>query len=1276
MFIHYGGTALTDFKLEKLKQKLKNNLQVETLSLCAAYVHFAEIAGNLEAEEAANLVEILDNEDKPLNADFSIWVLPRFGTISPWSSKATDILHQCSLKKVRRIERGVAFCFKADSDIATHKLAPFIHDRMTEIVVDDIKEAEKIFLSHKPEPLKTVDVLKHGKDALISANFELGLALAEDEIDYLIQGFQELKRNPTDVELMMFAQANSEHCRHKIFNADWIIDGKHQTDSLFGMIKGTYQNYSKDVLSAYKDNAAVIKGLQAKRFYPKDHIYQVSLEPSHIVYKAETHNHPTAISPYPGAATGAGGEIRDGGATGRGAKPKAGLVGYSVSNLKIPGFSQAWEIDYGKPDRIVSALDIMLEAPIGAAAFNNEFGRPALGGYFRTFEQNTAQGVRGYHKPIMLSGGWGSIKDEHVVKNTINPGARIIVLGGPSMQIGLGGGAASSMTSGQSSQDLDFASVQRGNPEMERRAQEVIDRCWQLGSENPIVSIHDVGAGGLSNAVPEIVHDAGRGGNFELRKVPNAEPGMSPLAIWCNEAQERYIIAIAADSLDEFDRICKRERCPYAVLGEATADEMLKLSDEHFANMPIDLPMDLLFGKPPKMLRDVKSLTVKTDNFETSDIDIVDALHKVLRLPGVARKTFLITIGDRSITGQVAREQMVGPYQVPVADVAVTVSDYTGYSGEAVALGEKSPLALLNGPASGRMAIAESLTNIMAAGIEKLSDIKLSANWMAAAGVPGEDAVLYLTVQAVSSLAQELDLSIPVGKDSMSMRSAWQDKGEEKSVTGPLSLVISAFAPVKDIRQTLTPLLVNDNDTVLLLLDLSASKNRMGGSALAQVFKQLGTETPDIDNAKNLEALFAAVQTLNKDKKILAIHDRSDGGLIVTLLEMAFAAHLGLEIKLNTQDVIAALFNEEAGVVMQVKNSAVPEVRDIFAAHGLGDLLSEVAVPRTDQKIVITNNSVEIFTEGRVVLERIWSETTYQIQALRDNPQTAKQEYDLLLDEDYPPMPIETGFDINANPAMPMINNSLRPKAAILREQGVNGQLEMAAAFDRAGFECIDVHMSDLIHGRKDLSEFKLMVACGGFSYGDVLGAGQGWAKSVLFHHKVRDEFADFFAREDTLSLGICNGCQMLAALKDIIPGASGFPKFKHNLSYQFEARFSLVEILSSPSYFLKDMAGSKIPVAVAHGEGKVEFQDGQEKALATVRYIDNYGKPADFYPANPNGSVDGLTGFTSDDGRVTIMMPHPERVFRTVTNSWHPADWGEDGPWMRMFYNARKWFN
>jgi len=1274
MIIHHGSSALSEFKLEQLKQKLESNLQGEITTLLAKFVYFVDVDSAFSKKEQLRLEEILGVQDKLPDGRFSVWVVPRFGTISPWSSKATDIMRQCGLEKIKRIERGVAYAVELKSDFDLAQIKPFIHDRMTETVIDDIYAADKLFTRHTPELLQSIKILQDGKKALLAANEQLGLALAADEIDYLLQGFSELKRNPTDVELMMFAQANSEHCRHKIFNADWVIDGKEKPYSLFAMVKATYKNYSKEVLSAYKDNAAVIAGYKANRFFPVKNVYRAKKEDNHIVYKAETHNHPTAISPFPGAATGAGGEIRDCGATGRGAKPKGGMAGYSVSNLKLPGFSHDWEENYGKSDRIASALDIMLEAPIGAAAFNNEFGRPVLGGYFRTFEQATTYGVRGYHKPIMLSAGWGNIKNEHVNKNQIATGAKIIVLGGPAMHIGLGGGAASSMSSGQSCEDLDFASVQRGNPEMERRAQEVIDRCWQLGSANPVVSIHDVGAGGLSNAVPEIVHDCNKGGSFELRKVPSVEPGMSPMAIWCNEAQERYIIAVDPESMPQFIEICKRERCPYAILGDATQAEHLEVTDEHFANTPIDLPMDLLFGKPPKMLRNVTSMPAVRGEFVTTDIDLSEAISKVLRLPTVAKKTFLISIGDRSITGQVARDQMVGPYQVPVADVAVTVNDYDGSAGEAVALGEKSPLALLSGPASGRMAIAEAITNIMAAKIKTLDKVKLSANWMAAAGAPGEDVVLYETVEAVSKFAQELDLCIPVGKDSMSMQSSWADNGKEKSVTAPLSLVISTFAPCQDVRKTLTPVLMRDVDTILLLVDLGKGQNRMGGSALAQVYKKLGGEPPDL-TADLLKSLFEVIQKLNQDNKILALHDRSDGGLLASLLEMAFAARTGLEINLNTRDCIAGLFNEEAGIVLQIRKSDLAPVTDSFTAEGLGDLLLEVSRVRTDDKVIIRNQGKVLFTEERFILERAWSETSYHMQALRDNPQTAKEEFDLLLDQDYPDMPINTEFAMNENPAASMINIGARPKAAILREQGVNGQVEMAAAFTRAGFECVDVHMSDLINANVTLGNFKLIAACGGFFYGDVLGAGQGWGKSVLFHARVRAEFIKFFNRADTLTLGVCNGCQMLAGLRNIIPGGSGFPGFAHNLSAQFEARFSLVEIMESPSAFLADMAGSRIPVAVAHGEGKVEFLAQQTPATAAVRYVDNYGKPAKTYPANPNGSEQGLTGFCSDDGKVTIMMPHPERVFRTVTNSWHPQEWGEDGPWMRMFYNARKWY-
>ena len=1108
-----------------------------------------------------------------------------------------------------------------------------------------------------------------------------------------MSSFNDLGRNPHDIELMMFAQANSEHCRHKIFNASWDIDGQAQEKSLFGMIKNTYQMHSEGVLSAYKDNASVIVGHTAGRFYPNAETrqYGATQEPVHILMNVETHNHPTAISPFSGASTGSGGEIRDEGATGRGAKPKAGLTGFTVSNLNIPGFEQPWEVPYGKPERIVTALDIMIEGPLGGAAFNNEFGRPALTGYFRTFEQaiQTPRGeeVRGYHKPIMLAGGMGNIRADHVQKGEITVGAKLIVLGGPAMLIGLGGGAASSVATGASSADLDFASVQRENPEMERRCQEVIDRCWQLGEQNPIAFIHDVGAGGLSNAFPELVNDGGRGGRFELRNVPNDEPGMAPHEIWSNESQERYVLAVDAADFERFKAICERERCPFAVVGEATEEAHLTVTDSHFGNNAVDMPLNVLLGKAPRMHRSAAREAELGDDFDASTLAIDEAVTRVLHHPAVASKSFLITIGDRTITGLVARDQMVGPWQVPVADCAVTATSFDVYTGEAMAMGERTPLALLDAAASGRMAIGETLTNLAASRIEKISDIKLSANWMAAAGHPGEDARLYDTVKAVGmELCPELGITIPVGKDSMSMKTQWRDDGAEKSVTSPLSLVVTGFAPVGDIRKTLTPQLRMDKgETDLILIDLGRGQNRLGASILTQVYGKLGSQAPDVDDAEDLKAFFAVIQGLNADGHILAYHDRSDGGLLVTALEMAFAGHCGLNLYLDalaadSAELAAVLFNEELGAVIQVHQDATPEVLAQFSAAGLGDCVAVIGQPVNSDAVAIGFNGQPVFAGQRRLLQRQWSETSYRIQRLRDNAQCADQEFDALLEEDNPGLSVKLGFDVNEDISAPYIRKGVRPQIAVLREQGVNGQVEMAAAFDRAGFNAIDVHMSDILSGRVSLDEFKGLVACGGFSYGDVLGAGEGWAKSVLFNSRARDGFQAFFERKDSFALGVCNGCQMMSNLHELIPGTEFWPHFVRNRSEQFEARVAMVQVQESASIFLRGMAGSRMPIAIAHGEGHAEFES--EEALleadlsgcVAMRFIDNHGKVTENYPANPNGSPRGITGLTSRDGRVTIMMPHPERVFRAVQNSWKPDDWQEDAGWLRMFRNARVW--
>ncbi|MBT1121390.1 phosphoribosylformylglycinamidine synthase [Stutzerimonas nitrititolerans] len=1296
MLILRGAPALSAFRHGKLLAQLTAKVPAVS-GLYAEFAHFAEVSGTLGADEEQVLARLLKyGPSVPVQepAGRLFLVVPRFGTISPWSSKASDIAHNCGLDKIQRLERGIAFYVQGElSEGDAQLIAAALHDRMTQLVLERFEDAANLFSHAQPKPLTAVDVLGGGRAALEQANIELGLALADDEIDYLVTSFTGLGRNPHDIELMMFAQANSEHCRHKIFNASWDIDGESQDKSLFGMIKNTYQMHSEGVLSAYKDNASVIVGHEAGRFYPNPETgeYAATRQPVHILMKVETHNHPTAIAPFPGAATGSGGEIRDEGATGRGSKPKAGLTGFTVSNLNIPDFEQPWEKPYGKPERIVTPLDIMIEGPLGGAAFNNEFGRPALAGYFRTFEQRveTPRGeeVRGYHKPIMLAGGMGNIREDHVQKGEISVGAKLIVLGGPAMLIGLGGGAASSMATGASSADLDFASVQRDNPEMERRCQEVIDRCWQLGELNPIKFIHDVGAGGLSNAFPELVNDGGRGGRFDLRNIPNDEPGMAPHEIWCNESQERYVLSVDAGDFERFKAICERERCPFAVVGEATEELHLTVADSHFGNKPVDMPLNVLLGKTPRMHRSASREAELGDDFSAASVYLDEAVARVLRHPAVASKSFLITIGDRSITGMVARDQMVGPWQVPVADCAVTTTSYDVNTGEAMAMGERTPLALLDAPASGRMAIGETLTNLAAARIEKLSDIKLSANWMAAAGHPGEDARLYDTVRAVGmELCPQLGLTIPVGKDSMSMKTRWDEEGAEKSVTSPMSLVVSGFAPVVDVRQTLTPQLRLDKGaTDLILIDLGRGQNRMGGSILAQVYGKLGRQAPDVDDAEDLQAFFAVIQGLNADGLLQAYHDRSDGGLLTTVLEMAFAGHCGLSLNLDgllddADEIPAVLFNEELGAVIQVRQDDTEIVLAQFSAAGLGDCVAVIGQPINNGYVSISLGGNEVFSGDRRLLQQQWAETSYRIQRLRDNVDCADQEFDALLEEDNPGLSVKLSFDVNQDIAAPYIKRGVRPQVAVLREQGVNGQVEMAAAFDRAGFTAVDVHMSDILSGRISLEDFKGLVACGGFSYGDVLGAGEGWAKSILFNARARDGFQAFFERSDSFALGVCNGCQMMSNLHELIPGSESWPHFVRNRSEQFEARVAMVQVQESPSIFLQGMTGSRLPIAIAHGEGHAEFEN--EAALleadlsgtVALRYIDNHGKVTERYPANPNGSPRGITGLTTRDGRVTIMMPHPERVFRAVTNSWRPDEWQEDGGWMRMFRNARVW--
>ncbi len=1282
-----GDPALSAFRQRKLLRSLARELGLdpagevpEGLTLTAYHVYFIESEAALDASQLRQLGELLHGAQAPVPAgDASFVVVPRLGTVSPWSSKATDIAHGCGLHGVLRIERGTHYALTGlPQNAALPLLTPAFHDRMTESVLESPAAGHTLFAHHEPRPLERIG---RSEAALEVANRELGLALSADEIRYLADAYGTLGRDPSDAELMMFAQANSEHCRHKIFNASWTLDGEAQQETLFGMIRNTHAVSPEGVLSAYHDNSAVLSGFEAERFYPDpaDHLYRFRREPVAMQIKVETHNHPTAISPFPGAATGSGGEIRDEAATGRGARPKAGLTGFTVSNLRLPGLTRSWETDFGKPDRIVSALDIMIEGPIGAAAFNNEFGRPALGGYFRTFEQTVADRDWGYHKPIMLAGGMGNIRDTHVEKHRLPVGAAVIVLGGPAMLIGLGGGAASSMGSGQSDSELDFASVQRENPEMQRRCQEVIDACWAMGDHNPIISIHDVGAGGLSNALPELLHDSERGGRLHLRAVPSADGAMSPMEIWCNEAQERYVLAVSHDDLPRFEELCARERCPFAVVGEATEVCDLSLDDELLGDQPVDLPLQVLLGKPPRMHRDAARETLAGDAFQAASLDLSEAAQRVLQHPAVASKRFLITIGDRSVGGLVARDPMVGPWQVPVGDAAVTLTGFQAQTGEAFTLGERSPVAILDGPASGRLAIAEAITNMAGVPLASLSSVRLSANWMAAAGEAGQDATLFDTVQAVGmELCPELGIAIPVGKDSLSLKTVWSDAEGEQRVLSPVSLVVSAFAPVTDVGHVLTPQLnVEQDDTVLALIDLGAGQDRLGGSILAQVYGAFGSRVPDLDTASDLKALFELVQAENAAGRLLAYHDRSDGGLLVTLCEMAFASRSGLRLHFNTEreQLAARLFAEEPGAVMQLRRRDFVALQAAADALGIGDKLHEIGQPVAGDMLQIEDRDGPALQLELPALLAAWGEVSHAVARLRDKPACADQEAEISARWDAPPMTPSLSFDATVDVAAPYLQLDHQPRVAILREQGVNGQLEMAAGFQLAGFQAVDVHMSDLAAGRTRLQDFQGLVACGGFSYGDVLGAGRGWAKSILFNEDLRRQFGDFFADQNRFALGVCNGCQALAALRDIIPGSDHWPEFLRNESEQFEARLSLVRVESSPSLFLDGMAGSLLPVATAHGEGRVAWPDGQQPAVpVALRYVAPDGEPATQYPYNPNGSAGAITGVCNDDGRITIMMPHPERTLRTVNFSWAPAHWPETSPWQRMFRNARVW--
>ncbi len=1285
-----GGPAHSGFRLAKLLTQIRTTVPAVS-AIVSRFLHLVECLRDPTAEERARLEALLTYgpryaADQP--AGECLLVVPRPGTISPWSSKATDIALVCGLDWLRRIERGVGFYIEATGELTPAELgriATLLHDRMTESVLRGDADAAVLFADGAPRPLASVP---RSLDALTRANVELGLALSADEIEYLHTNFERLGRDPTDVELMMFAQANSEHCRHKIFNAGFTVDGVPQQKSLFAMIRNTHALAPRGVISAYQDNAAVIEGWTGQRYFPDPAtgIYGAHAESIDILMKVETHNHPTAISPFPGASTGSGGEIRDEGATGLGAKPKAGLVGYSVSNLRIPGFEQPWEQDFGKPDRIVSALDIMIEGPLGAAAFNNEFGRPCIAGYFRSFEQALDAGrARGYHKPIMIAGGLGNVRRPQALKREVPSGAHLVVLGGPAMLIGLGGGAASSMGSGQSQADLDFASVQRGNPEIQRRAQEVIDRCWALGEANPILLIHDVGAGGLSNAVPEAVAHSHRGAKIELRAVPNAEAGMSPMEIWCNEAQERYVLIVSEKGLERFEQITRRERCPHAVIGRLTDDGVLAVHDAQFENLPVDLPLDVLLGKAPSMQRNATRVVTSGSGFDAGALDLKEAALRVLAHPAVADKTFLISIGDRTVGGQISRDQMVGPWQVPVADVAVTLSDYFQHTGEAMAMGERTPLALLDAAASARMAVTEAVTNILAADVAQLADIRLSANWMAACGEPGEDAALYDAVRAIGmELCPELGIAIPVGKDSLSMKTVWRDGAAQKSVVAPVSLIVSAFAPVADVRRTLTPQLATDaGATRLLWIDLGEGRGRLGASILAQVYSELGAVAPDLDRPQLLKSFASALRAVRERDLLLAYHDVSDGGVFATLAEMAFASRCGLDITLpgDAKEFGVRLFSEEAGAVVQLRAADAAAASGIFAAAGLAHCVHDIGTTATDLQLRFRGGNALLQLDW-VEARRAWSETSHRMRLLRDDPQSAREEFAAQLDVADPGLHVSLDFDPQADIAAPYINRGARPAVAVLREQGVNSQVEMAAVLELAGFEAHDIHMSDLLSGQRDLQQFRGLVACGGFSYGDVLGAGEGWAKSILFHERTRAEFARYFERGDTFTLGVCNGCQMMAALKQLVPGSERWPRFVRNRGEQFEGRFSLVEILDSPAVLLAGMAGARLPIAVAHGEGQAEFASEAQQAgltaagLVAFRYVDNHGAVATTYPANPNGSPQGLAAVTSRDGRVLITMPHPERSFRTVQNSWHPQAQGEFSGWMRMFRNARVWVN
>ena len=1325
-----GGNALSSFRAQQLLTAL-TAIHPKITGVAARFVHLVATEQPLAGADAERVAALLTYGDPYTGKDEGVAfiVTPRLGTISPWASKATDIARNCGLN-VFRVERMTEFRVELKSGILggkpelsteqTAQIAALLHDRMTESVFATRAEAEQLFTTLAAEPMEFVDVLGGGQAALEKANKQWGLALAEDEIEYLENAFKGLKRNPTDVELMMFAQANSEHCRHKIFNANFTIDGVAQEKSLFGMIRNTEALSPQHTVVAYSDNASIMQGHEVERFTAKFNgsadgaiapSYQKQTAINHVLMKVETHNHPTAISPFAGASTGNGGEIRDEGATGRGSKPKAGLTGFTVSKL--------WGSEVGKPEHIASPLQIMIEGPLGGAAFNNEFGRPNLTGYFREYEQQVGDITRGYHKPIMIAGGLGVIDSEQTKKILFPAGTLLIQLGGPGMRIGMGGGAASSMASGTNAAELDFDSVQRGNPEIERRAQEVINHCWQQGDKNPILAIHDVGAGGISNAFPELTNDAGRGARFDLRAVKLEESGLAPKEIWSNESQERYVMAIAPESLAQFTAFCERERCPFAVIGTATEERELVLEDTSVASgdqkFPVDMPMEVLLGKPPKVHKDVTSVERELPAIDLTGLPLEKAVIEVLAHPTVASKRFLITIGDRAVGGLTHRDQMVGPWQVPVADVAVTLADYKGFKGEAMAMGERTPLAAINAPASGRMAVAEAITNMLAAPVE-LSKVKMSANWMAACGEAGEDAALYATVKAVGmELCPALNISIPVGKDSLSMRTQWNDNGVTKKVTSPVSLIITGFASIDDVRTTLTPQLnAVEEDSTLVLIDLGRGKNRMGGSIIGQVLNQSGNEVPDLDDAKDLIAMVDAVNALRAKGLILAYHDRGDGGLLATVAEMAFAGHVGVALNVDMlitegdgisdsrmdsgegknwgkqvsgrreDQTLRALFNEELGAVLQIRTADRTEVMDVLREHGLIQCSTIVGKTRPASSSVdagkgelqVWRDANKVFGATLSDLHQVWDAVSWKITQQRDNPVCADSEHAAAGVPADPGMHVHLTFDPQDNVAAPFINVAAKPRVAVLREQGVNSHVEMAYAFTEAGFDAVDVHMSDLQAGRAQLKDFAGVVACGGFSYGDTLGAGIGWARSITFNDRLSEQFQQFFGRTDTFGLGVCNGCQMFAELADIIPGAQDWPRFTQNQSNRFEARLSMVEVLESPSLFLQGMAGSRLPIAVAHGEGfaNFKFRGNEAQVLQAMRYVDNHGQPTEQYPFNPNGSAGGLTAVTTADGRFTAMMPHPERVFRNVQMSWTSGDKSEFSPWMRVWRNARKW--